>query len=331
MTTNQLSNIAFEDITDDYCYGNYGEFKVIMMKKNGYINATKMCQDISEQIKVSKPYKIWLQNKTANELVNCISSMVGIPTTELVIVIKGGCNQQLWGTYVHPDLIPHIASWGSPKFAVKVSRIVNKYINKKELRKKEHTIAKQSDKIDELMKKLDIQAEEATKRAEETKQRDEIQSAKIDKLLDKNKKISKKLTVIKEQNQDLSQQNDELLDKVTTIAEDRVVKTETSDDSHMFVVMKDETSDPKERYYAIRVKRKIIKPTIKRYKNTHPDAIILLEIKYNPNSINLYDRIKSNLKDKLRFKLNNFGLKKNYSEKEMIEDINNINEEKMEV
>ncbi len=32
------------------------------------------------------------------------------------------------GTYVHHLLIPHIASWISPEFAVKVSCIVNKYI-----------------------------------------------------------------------------------------------------------------------------------------------------------------------------------------------------------
>ena len=313
MTTNQLSDIAFEDINDKYCYGQYADFKVIMMKKNGYINATKMCQYISDQTHTNKQFYDWGENKNSIELINTVGSSPEISGDEPIKVIKGGKIEIIRGTYVHPDLIPHIASWASPTFAVKVSRIVNKYINKKELEKKEKLLEKKDDKIDELMS--------------ETK----LLNQKVDKLLHKNKKISKKLTVIKEQNQDLSQQNDELLDKVTTIAEDRVVKTETSDDSHMFVVMKDETSDPKERYYAIRVKRKIIKPTIKRYKNTHPDAIILLEIKYNPNSINLYDRIKSNLKDKLRFKLNNFGLKKNYSEKEMIEDINNINEEKMEV
>ena len=80
------------------------------------------------------------------------------------------------------------------------------------------------------------------------------QSAKIDKLLGKNKNMSKKLTVIKEQNQEITQQNEELIDKVTIVAEDRVVKTQTSDDRHMFVVMKDEEAPEKERYYAIRTK-----------------------------------------------------------------------------
>ena len=48
MTTNPLKDIAFEDINTEYCYGKYGDFNVIMKKSNGYINATKMCQDISD-------------------------------------------------------------------------------------------------------------------------------------------------------------------------------------------------------------------------------------------------------------------------------------------
>ena len=32
------------------------------------------------------------------------------------------------GTYAHPDLIPHIASWASHKFARKVGRIINNYL-----------------------------------------------------------------------------------------------------------------------------------------------------------------------------------------------------------
>lgn len=331
MTTNPLKDIAFEDINDEYCYGQYADFKVIMMKKNGYINATKMCQDISEETGVKKPFYNWKENKTAMELIDAIMSSPGIPGDELFRVVKGGKIEIIRGTYVHPDLIPHIASWASPKFAVKVSRIVNKYFNKKELDKKERLIAKQADKIDELKDMMKKQSEEMRKQAEESKQRDEEQKIRIEKLLGKNKKMSKKLTIIKEQNQEITQQNEELIDKVSTVAEDRVIKTEAKEDRHEFVVMKDPEASEKERYYAIRTKKRTMKPTIKKYMNVHPKAEILIEIQYNPNSINLWDRIKENLHDKMRFKLNNFGLKRNYTEEEMIKDINDINEEKLEV
>lgn len=311
MTTNPLKDIAFEDINDEYCYGNYGDFKVIMIKKNGYINATEMCNNISEQTESKKPFREWKRLQISKEIIDAVNMSVGIPTDALMVIPK--VENILRGTYVHPKLIPHIASWASPKFAVKVADIVNKYFNKEELEKKERLIRQKDDKIDELMKKVDAQ------------------TAKIDKLLGKNKKMSKKLSVIKEQNQEITQQNEELIDKVDTIAEDRVVKTKASEDRHMFVIMKDEEADDRERYYAIRTKKRTMKPTIKRYMNVHPNAEMLLEIAYNPNSVNLWDRIKETLSNKIRFKLNNFGLKKKYTEKELIEDIIDINKEKLEV
>jgi hypothetical protein len=42
---NDIREISFKDINDVYSWGNYGDFKVIIMKENGYINATKICND----------------------------------------------------------------------------------------------------------------------------------------------------------------------------------------------------------------------------------------------------------------------------------------------
>ena len=39
-----LNQIIFEHIDDKYAYGKYGDFKVIMMTKNRFINATKLCK-----------------------------------------------------------------------------------------------------------------------------------------------------------------------------------------------------------------------------------------------------------------------------------------------
>ena len=36
-----LSDIVFEHINEKYTYGAYGDFKIMMMKKNSYINAAK--------------------------------------------------------------------------------------------------------------------------------------------------------------------------------------------------------------------------------------------------------------------------------------------------
>lgn len=51
-----------------------------------------------------------------------------IPRDDFLNVVSGGANGEIRGTYGHPLLAPHIASWTSPVFAVKVSHIVNDYI-----------------------------------------------------------------------------------------------------------------------------------------------------------------------------------------------------------
>jgi hypothetical protein len=46
-----LNQIGFEFINENYTYGQYGEFKVIMMVKNHYINATKLCQKYGKEFR----------------------------------------------------------------------------------------------------------------------------------------------------------------------------------------------------------------------------------------------------------------------------------------
>ena len=38
-----IRNTIYENIDESYAYARLGELDVIMMKKNGYINATKLC------------------------------------------------------------------------------------------------------------------------------------------------------------------------------------------------------------------------------------------------------------------------------------------------
>lgn len=324
---NPLEHIAFEDINDEYCYGKYGDFNVIMMKKNGYINATKLCGYISNIIGTQKDFKQWKITISASELVDAVVSSVGIPTDELFI--QPSVANEIRGTYTHPKLIPHIASWASPQFAVKVADIVNKYFDKKSLKKKEKLIRKQKrllgekdDKIDELMKKVDKQSEDMAK-----------QTAKIDKLLGKNKKMSKKLTIIKEQNQDISEQNEDLLQKVDTIVEDRVVKMPNPKHNPVFIIMKNpsKTKKDKTRYYAIRTKRMNVKRAISNYLETNEKATELLRIEYSPNSINLWDRVKDQLHEHIRTLGCTLTLKPGYTEEKLLKDINDINEEKYDV
>ena len=117
-----------------------------MDMSNGYINATKMCQN------AGKEYSNWSRLKGSQELIQTLHSfMVQEGLSDNADLTLGDANHQMWGlasspcifkktdnnthvqqiisgTYAHPDLIPSIAGWISPEFQIKANRIVNGYM-----------------------------------------------------------------------------------------------------------------------------------------------------------------------------------------------------------
>jgi hypothetical protein len=119
MFTQSLSSTITETINDDFGRAKYLEHDVIIMRKNGYVNITKLCQQYG------KLFKNWLGNDSSKELVSFVSSLAEISADVLMVLVKGGQLPETRGTYVHPRLAPHIASWISPKVGVIVADIVN--------------------------------------------------------------------------------------------------------------------------------------------------------------------------------------------------------------
>ena len=111
--------IIYESIDNKFAYAKYGEFKVMMMKDNGYINITKLCKE------GKKEFFNWKRLESSKKFLDDFSTEVGIPTPDLLIVINSGNTNVLTrGTYAHPDLVPHVASWISSKFAVYIMKII---------------------------------------------------------------------------------------------------------------------------------------------------------------------------------------------------------------
>jgi len=160
-----ITTLAYEKINDQYSKAKYGEFNVIMDITTGYINATKLCADGGRKL-----YK-WVENKGNKELVEYYKSQ-SPEFGELTYIINGGSIKQITGTYVHPKLITHIASWVSPAFAWKVSEIVNNFI----VREKEDEIrALTGDKsrLEKMFEDSDKRREDSDKRREESEKRAE--------------------------------------------------------------------------------------------------------------------------------------------------------------
>src|SRR5277367_4622610 len=148
-SSSHLSAICFEHIKDDYWYGAYGEFRVVMMKTNGWVNASKMCKD------GGKKFNDWTRLQSTKQLLEtfnrleasenttdiktedgntCGDRPTGITATRcntLKIVVENNFSETgrlISGTYCPADLIPSIAGWISPEFQIKANRIINHYL-----------------------------------------------------------------------------------------------------------------------------------------------------------------------------------------------------------
>lgn len=138
-----LNDIIYEDINNEFAKGKYFDFEVIIMKSNGYINASKLCNNDN------KRFTNWKENLNSRYLIAEIVSLTGIPEGS-ILINKNEIENNLKGIYVHNLLIPHIISWLSPKFAIKVSNIINNYAIYKF--KKENEILKNNlEKINEKL------------------------------------------------------------------------------------------------------------------------------------------------------------------------------------
>ena len=165
-----LSTIAFEQIHAQYYRGKYGDFEVIIDKNTGYINATKLCVDASKDLGIEKRFRHWRENKFTGVFLDDVSLVAGIPATNLLKLVKGK-PVEITGTYAHPDLVPHIASWASPKFAIRVSKIVNAALVREYL----DTIDNKNVEIKDLKQFLE-QAEAKRDEAEERRQREAVEA-----------------------------------------------------------------------------------------------------------------------------------------------------------
>lgn len=102
--------------------GTYNGINVIIRKKDGYINATKMCEQFNKRFRKIFENHAWQAFYNEFLIEYCVSPEMGEPIYEL----KKGYTNEIRGTYVDSKLINYIAFWASPKYAIIVSKIMDK-------------------------------------------------------------------------------------------------------------------------------------------------------------------------------------------------------------
>src|SRR5277367_4675945 len=148
-SSSHLSAICFEHIKDDFWYGAYGEFRVVMMKTNGWVNVNKMCKDGGKQfsdwtrLQGTKELFAAYQRLKASESTTDIKAEVDDTYGDTARKIpRAACNctmvvktshitpedKLIAGTYYPADLVPSVAGWISPDFQLRANQIINHYL-----------------------------------------------------------------------------------------------------------------------------------------------------------------------------------------------------------
>jgi KilA-N domain len=118
-----------------------------LFREDGYINATKLCQD------GGKLFGDWKRNSSTNSQILLLSEELNIPVDTLVQIKKGGnVSKVKTGTWIHPRLGTVLAQWISPTFGLKVSKWVEQWRqtnaeNEGEYKESISTITPEDDKV----------------------------------------------------------------------------------------------------------------------------------------------------------------------------------------
>ena len=106
---------------EEFVQITYNAVSIYQRKKDGYINATKLCSDAGRDFRTLKRSKRWndiinyyLSNEISKDVQNCT------PLYEL----KKSYNQ-MQGQYITPDLIHFVAEWLNIEYSFKVKHIMD--------------------------------------------------------------------------------------------------------------------------------------------------------------------------------------------------------------
>jgi hypothetical protein len=312
-----ITQLITKNIDEKYAFAKYGNIEVVIMKSNGYINASKLCT------LGGKRFVNWIRLENAQELIKEVENEINTEVSDLrlrlspVISIKGGNDQSLTGSYVHPDLVVHVASWLSPKFAIMVSKIVNNYIISEFERKKMIELGEKDNIIEEMNKKLDFMINQN----DDLKKINSDQTEKINTLLNHTTVINHKLDYAKTGFVLPSRETD---DNVFIIFSNFGNYVHTKNDK---ISLEKGFS-----YSALRLMKKSINSRLAQHFKKYPFAVELLTVT-NPYANNMWNRLKTELVNRGNITANyiDFNLENGYTEEQLINFIKICNERRFAI
>ena len=138
-SNDDFKNLITEKINENYSFGRYGDFKIVINNESGYVNGTQLLKQalLSEntiRLKINKKNldsaKVddWYSLKGTSELLEMVAYEENLNLEQLRFNIhykqKKG-EEDIRGTYIHPVLVNSLATWMSPCYAVKINKLIN--------------------------------------------------------------------------------------------------------------------------------------------------------------------------------------------------------------
>jgi len=324
LADDDIRHVAFKQITERYSYGQFGDLLIIIDMVTGEINATHLCKQ------GGKDFKEFIRLSGTKKLFRALSSQAGIPACDLTHQVKGGRITAIRGTYIHRDLVVPLASWISPEFALKVSRIVQSYFAKEALDAKEaehaRVVGEKNDKIDKLSKKVDRQ------------------NAKIDRVLSAIGYVQEQNVGLKKQSNNLEKHLIDVKHKLRVASVDRVIPTRNEDDYPLLAIVDNgsvcATSDssdssddeseqmPPHEFSVIRAATGNLGVLLKRVTDKYPEAEIARQRKH-PNAIISWKYYLQKYGKNIIRKNGQFSLVEGYSREQFWRDLDRCERKKM--
>lgn len=174
-----FKNLITEKINENYSFGKYGDFKIVIHNESGYVNGTQLLKQalLSEntiRLRINKKNidnaKVdhWYSLKSTSELLEMVAYEESLKVEQLRFNIhekqKKG-EEEIRGTYIHPTLINSLATWMSPCYAIKI----NKLINELNITAQKKAISSLNTQIDKYANIIEQMREEYNKISEDRK------------------------------------------------------------------------------------------------------------------------------------------------------------------
>ncbi|GBN16681.1 Putative KilA-N domain-containing protein 006L [Araneus ventricosus] len=275
-----LRDVCYEQIADQYWYGLFGDFKLIIDRNTGYFNATKLCRQ------GGKNFSDWSRNKDSKTLIEYYrqkrppGDLQGV--TEIMIVVDGYGNEIynriISGTYLPEEIILGVATWISKDFYDKVYRITRSYC----IRQFDERYIRDNHQFQETVQRMDSEMER-----------------------------------LRLKNEQMERENE----RYRHFEEDIAFKTVDTEKLQAFALIKMNDATSEYPFYVIRTQKSNYDNTVRRLKRKHPHLEIILELPYNPNAVNLFNRIKEQQVENIRVHYNGIQLVNGCTEEQLVSAI----------